>query len=104
LAFRSYGFHVCTILRQTYDVSCKSIEPSWNSELWNWNCCKVKARYSRTLHRLATEFAHFADDGTNIMIDNGWMEEPPHAMIGKPYQGIYRRLTLSGLFFSLLMD
>lgn len=29
--------------------------------------------------RLAQEIAAFAEDGTNIMIDRGWMEEPPQA-------------------------
>jgi spore coat protein CotF len=29
--------------------------------------------------RLATEFAQYGEDGINILIDNGWMEEPPHA-------------------------
>lgn len=35
----------------------------------------IAAHYTR----LAAEFAHYGEDGINIMIDNGWMEEPPHA-------------------------
>ncbi|MBB5174015.1 DUF3231 family protein [Texcoconibacillus texcoconensis] len=27
--------------------------------------------------RLSAEIAHYAEDGANIMIDNGWLEEPP---------------------------
>lgn len=27
--------------------------------------------------RLSAEIAHFSDDGTNIMIKNGWLEQPP---------------------------
>jgi hypothetical protein len=29
--------------------------------------------------RLMAEIAKYAEDGTNIMIDNGWLEEPPKA-------------------------
>ncbi|GGA10415.1 hypothetical protein GCM10008018_64840 [Paenibacillus marchantiophytorum] len=29
--------------------------------------------------RLAAEIGHYAEDGANIMIANGWMEKPPHA-------------------------
>lgn len=29
--------------------------------------------------RLLVEVGNYAEDGANIMIDNGWMEEPPHA-------------------------
>ncbi|MGY4759568.1 DUF3231 family protein [Paenibacillus caseinilyticus] len=29
--------------------------------------------------RLLVEVGNYAEDGVNIMIDNGWMEEPPHA-------------------------
>jgi spore coat protein CotF len=29
--------------------------------------------------RLTTEIGHYADDGANIMINNGWMEQPPVA-------------------------
>ncbi|MGP4108057.1 DUF3231 family protein [Virgibacillus sp. L01] len=29
--------------------------------------------------RLTAEIAHFSDDGANIMINNGWMEQPPKA-------------------------
>lgn len=34
---------------------------------------------SVTYARLSTEIAHYADDGANIMINNGWMEQPPRA-------------------------
>src|SRR5690606_21347431 len=38
-------------------------------------------RYDLTLNyqRLAIEIALFAQDGANIMIQNGWLEEPPQA-------------------------
>ncbi|WNF35110.1 DUF3231 family protein [Bacillaceae bacterium IKA-2] len=29
--------------------------------------------------RLSAEIALYAEDGTNIMIDNGWLEQPPQA-------------------------
>jgi hypothetical protein len=29
--------------------------------------------------RLTAEIAAFAEDGLNIMIDNGWLEQPPQA-------------------------
>jgi hypothetical protein len=29
--------------------------------------------------RLTTEMGHFGDDGANIMINNGWLEQPPQA-------------------------
>jgi hypothetical protein len=29
--------------------------------------------------RLTAEIALFTEDGANIMIDNGWLEQPPHA-------------------------
>ncbi|HEU5140583.1 MAG TPA: DUF3231 family protein [Bacillales bacterium] len=34
---------------------------------------------STTYARLAAEVGDYAADGANIMIDNGWMEEPPQA-------------------------
>jgi hypothetical protein len=30
--------------------------------------------------RLSAEIALYAEDGANIMIENGWLEKPPHAM------------------------
>ncbi|MDQ0256801.1 hypothetical protein J2S74_004223 [Evansella vedderi] len=30
-------------------------------------------------NRLAAEVAKFAEDGTSLLIENGWMEAPPHA-------------------------
>jgi hypothetical protein len=30
--------------------------------------------------RLTAEVAHFAEDGANIMIENGWLEQPPQAI------------------------
>ncbi|MFD1038920.1 DUF3231 family protein [Virgibacillus byunsanensis] len=30
--------------------------------------------------RLIAEIAHYSDDGANIMINNGWMEQPPMAV------------------------
>jgi hypothetical protein len=29
--------------------------------------------------RLIAELTHYSDDGANIMINNGWMEQPPVA-------------------------
>lgn len=39
-------------------------------------------RYDLVGHytRLLAEFAHYADDGINLMINNGWMEQPPHSV------------------------
>ncbi|WP_139491591.1 DUF3231 family protein [Brevibacillus dissolubilis] len=36
----------------------------------------ISAHYTR----LAAEFAQYGEDGINILIENGWMEEPPHAV------------------------
>ncbi|MET3291014.1 UNVERIFIED_CONTAM: spore coat protein CotF [Brevibacillus sp. OAP136] len=38
--------------------------------------------------RLATEFALYGEDGINILIENGWMEEPPHADDRKAIAGV----------------
>jgi hypothetical protein len=36
----------------------------------------IGAKYSR----LIMEALHYAEDGANIMIAHGWMEEPPHSI------------------------
>jgi hypothetical protein len=38
--------------------------------------------------RLTTEFGLFADDGSNIMIENKWMEQPPQADNRKELAGV----------------
>jgi len=30
--------------------------------------------------RLTAEIGHYADDGVDIMIQNGWLEQPPQAV------------------------
>jgi len=39
--------------------------------------------------RLSAEIAKYAEDGANLMIKNGWLEEPPqaddrHALVNQP--------------------
>jgi hypothetical protein len=38
--------------------------------------------------RLTTEFGLFGDDGSNIMIENKWMEQPPQADNRKELAGV----------------
>jgi hypothetical protein len=36
-----------------------------------------QTRFRRSLQLFDTELTHYSDDGANIMINNGWMEQPP---------------------------
>lgn len=48
----------------------------------------VRLDLSTSYARLMAETGKFGEDGANIMIDNGWMEQPPQADDRKALAGV----------------